>query len=169
MSLPLQIATVSFLRKGEKTLFLDYRVKQTHPIHAGKLSPPGGKLESTDTSPIERAIKEIFEETNIIARSLIYRGKVTFLNEKRTINGKPMSKNWEVNLYDCYDFDDNNAVAREGEIYWVDNNEVSKLPLHEGDYVLWKWLSQFKKFEGEIEHIGNKLTRAELKSSTPFK
>lgn len=80
-----------------------------------------------------------------------------------------MTKNWEVHLYDCFDFNDKDAVAKEGELYWADNSEVLKLPLHEEDYVFWNWLSKFKEFEGEIEHAGNKLVRAKLKSSKPFK
>jgi len=169
MSLQLQLATSSFLHKENSTLFLDYRTKRDHPIHSGKLSPPGGKLESIDFSPMDGAIREVLEETNIIARNLIYRGKVTFFNEKRAINGKLMNKNWEVHLYDCYFFNDRKAIAREGELYWADNKIVPQLPLHEGDYVLWEWLSKFKEFEGEIEHVGEKLTRAELKSSIVLK
>jgi len=82
MSLPLQLATVSLLRKGEKTLFLDYRVKQDHPIHAGKLSPPGGKLENIDKSSMDGAVREIFEETKIIKGTLFFGDG--FLNTKNS-------------------------------------------------------------------------------------
>ena len=170
MPLPLQIATMCFLHKSERTLFLDYTITKDHLIHAGKFSPPGGKLEDIDKTIEEGVRREVLEETNIKTRDLIYRGKVTFLNEKRNINGDPMKKNWEVYIYDCYEFDDSQAKALEsGKLSWVENSKVLKLPLHEGDYVIWeKWLAKYKEFNGEIEHIGEKLERYTLLSYTLF-
>lgn len=163
MSLPVKIATACFLKKTAKTLFIDYTLTN-HIIHAGKFAPPGGKLYNGEPMDIGAA-REVYEETNIIARSLVYRGKITFLNEKRTINERPMENNWEVHFYDCYDFDDSQAKAREGSLAWVRNADVLALPLHEGDRVLWKeWLTNYKEFEGIIIHEGEQLTGYALKS-----
>jgi 8-oxo-dGTP diphosphatase len=161
--LPLTKAAACFLRKEGKTLFIDY-TNYPHPIHAGKYSIPGGRLEEGESLE-ECARREIAEETCIIADGLCYRGKVRFLNERRTINGKPMKNDFEVYFYDGFVFDDSNARATEGRLVWVEDNKVLDLPLHEGDRVIWQeWLSKYKEFEGEIEHEGERLTSARLVS-----
>ena len=168
MSLPLRIATLCFIYRKDRTLLLDFRDTQDHLIHAGKVSPAGGKFEESKDRTIEDcARREILEEMKIIARSLVYRGKVTFLNENRTINNKPMKNNWEVHVYDCFDFDDSNAkVVDYGALLWIDREGILDLPLHEGDRVIIRdWLPKYKQFEGEIVHVGEKLTEARLISS----
>lgn len=161
MPLPLKIATACFIKREGKTLFLDY-TNYPHPIHSGKYSIPGGRVEEGES--IEDCVKrEISEETSIMPCRVTYRGKVLFVNGKRTINGKPMSHNFEVHFYECIDFDDTNARATEGRLAWVEDNNVLGLPLHEGDRIIWKdWLSRYQRFEGEIEHEGEKLTSAKL-------
>ncbi len=168
MPLPLKIATACFLRRDGKTLFIDY-TNYPHPIHAGKYSIPGGRLEEGELL-VDCAKREVQEETGYIPRELIYRGKVRFLNERRTINGKPMKNDFEVWFYDCMDFDDSNARATEGRLAWIEDNNILDLPLHEGDRIIWQnWLSKHKIFEGEIEHEGEKLTLARLISEIKLK
>ena len=169
MNPSLRIATACFCRKNNKTLLIDY-TNSNHPIHAGKFSPPGGKLElETKDENIESGTKrELFEETNILDNSLVYRGVITFLNEKRTINGFPMKHNWEVHFFDCFNFDESKAKCEEGKISWIENDEVMNLPLHEGDKIMWEWLNKYKEIEAEIIHTGEKLTRSTINSYVPF-
>jgi len=168
MPLPLEIATACFIRKDGKTLFIDY-TNYPHRIHFGKYSPPGGRLEEGET--IEDCVRrEIPEEQGIMLGRVIYLGEVTFLNERRTINGKPMKKNVKVHFYECRDFDDTKMNAKEGVPVWVDDTKVLDLPLHEGDRFIWQnWLGKYKKFQGEIEHEGEKLTSARLISGIEIK
>ncbi len=159
--MPVKIATACFLRQQGKTLFIDYTLSQDHPIHAGKYAPPGGKLKEGESNE-NGSRREVLEETGIIARNLISRGTVKFLNEKRTIKGKSMNHNWMVYFFDCNDFDASNARATEGRLAWVENEKVPDLPLHEGDKIIWEWLNKYSEFEGEIEHEGEKLMRGEI-------
>jgi len=160
MGLPLKVATACFLRRNEETLFIDY-TNYPHPIHEGTYSPPGGKVKNENLE--SGAIREVLEETNIKINSLVYRGRVLFLNERRTIKGKSMQANWEVYFYDVFDFDDSQARAKEGALAWVKNESVPSLPLHEGDRIIWSWLKEYREFEAEIEHEGERLARAEIK------
>ena len=161
MSFPLKEAVICYLRHGYKTLLIDY-TQSRHPIHQGKFCAPGGKINDGETS--EHATRrEVMEETEIVVRNLIYRGKVLFKNEKRTVGGKPMISNWLVYFYDCQDFDDSNAKGIEGRLDWIDNHNILNLPMHEGDKIIWeKWLSQQKEFNGEIVHEAEVLVSAEL-------
>jgi len=164
MVLPVREAVMCYLRRGKQTLFIDY-TKGGHPIHVGKFSPSGGKLDPGET-PEAAASREVLEETGIITRSLTYRGKVLFKNELRTINGKPMTHDWLVHLYDCHDFDDSQARATEGELAWINNSKVPEVQMHEGDQLIWnKWLTQHSFFEGEIVHEGERLTGSRLISN----
>ncbi|MCH7567800.1 MAG: NUDIX domain-containing protein [Nanoarchaeota archaeon] len=161
MSLPTRLAVVCYFRRNDHTLFIDYTLTN-HPIHKGKFSPTGGKVEKGET-PEEAAKREAEEETNIITHKLVYRGKVLFRNERRTIDGKAMEYNWEVHFYDCHKFDYTQARASEGRLAWTRNDEVLDLPLHEGDKVIWeRWLKDHNEFEGEIIHEGENLTSAKL-------
>ena len=164
MSLPVKVATACFLRRNGKTLFIDY-TNYPHPVHAGKFAPPGGRLDEGETLD-NCAIREVAEEQGIVLNNVIYRGKVYFVNGRRTINGKPMNYDFEVHAYDCFDFDDTNARAKEGIPVWVEDNKVLDLPLHEGDRTIWSWLGRYKIFEGEIVHEGERLTGIILKSGT---
>ena len=161
MSLPLVVATACFLRNNGKTLLVDY-THHPHPIHAGKYAAPGEKIAERDKNLEEGAKREVLEETNILANRLVYRGTVTFLNEKRTIKGKPMKSNWEVHFYDCCDFDASNAGCNKGALAWIEDGRVSELPLHEGDKTVWEWMRDYLEFRGEIVYEGEKLTSASL-------
>jgi len=161
MSLPLKVATACFIGRDGKTLFIDY-TNYPHPIHQGKYSIPGGRLEEGELQE-DCVRREIREETGIFLKELTYRGRVKFLNEKRTINGNPMKNDFEVHFYECRDFDDANARATEGRLAWIEDNKVLDLPLHEGDRIIWRdWLSRYEVFGGVIEHEGEKLTSAKL-------
>lgn len=161
MSLPTLIATACCVRRLDQTLFIDYRSSK-HPLHAGKYSLPGGKYEKGESLE-ECAIRELKEETKIIASNAIPRGMVLFINEKRTINGNPVKANFQVYFCDFSEFDDSNAKSKEGPLVWVPNDKVRELPMHEGDYAVWKWLQEHERyFNAKVMHVGEKLEFAVL-------
>lgn len=169
MTLPWKVATVCFLRDGNKTMLMDYR-NFPHPIHEGFYSPPGGKVKTEENEdPVTAAKREIGEETGIEVRNLVYRGVIYFLNEKRTIKGRPMKYNFKVYYYDCHDFDAGNERATEGSLEWINSNDVLGKSLHEGDKVIWGWLKQYREIEGLIEQNGERVERAELLYNVPFR
>ena len=162
MSLPVVHAVVCYLRRETETLFMDY-TSFDHPLHKGKFSPPGGKLEEVEGKETA-ATREILEETGIIINKMTYRGEVTFLNEQRTFNGKPAKYNFRVYFYDSSDFNDTNARATEGALAWIQNDKVCDIPMHEGDKIIWDWLRKYKEIRAEIIHVGDKLTESSLLS-----
>ena len=166
MPLPWKFATACFLRRDKRTLLIDY-TNYKHPIHEGFFSPPGGKIEEGE-EPIQTTRREMREETGIIVRNLVYRGIIYFDNEKRTIKGRPFKYNFRVHIYDCYDFDDSNAFAKEGKFFWVEDEQVPSLRLHEGDKELWRWLSIYKEVEGTIVEEGERFSRGTILKAIPF-
>ena len=166
MALDWKYATVCFLRREGKTLFIDYTNYQ-HPIHEGFYAPPWGKIED-DEDPIQTTIRELEEETGIILKSVVYRGLIKFDNEERKIKGKPFKHNFEVHIYDCYDFDDSNARATEGHLAWIDDMSVLSLPLHESDKELWRWLTQYKEVYGTIKENEEILESAVIDKFVPL-
>lgn len=160
MSLPIKYATCCCLRRRDETLFMDYR-EYPHPLHAGLFSLPGGKLRENET-PEQGVAREVLEETGIMVHSLIFRGAILFLNERRTFGGKPAKDNWKVHIFDSYDFDDSQVRASEGRLAWVQNEKAPSLKMHEGDKVIWNWMKQYSRFDAEIVHEGEKLVKANL-------
>ena len=153
MPLPWKLATVCLLRRCDKTLFIDYTSHQ-HPIHEGFYAPPGGKVEEHEDF-IQTTQREVREETNIMTKSLVYRGVVRFHNEERTLKGRTFRHNFRVHIYDCHDFNDSFAKANEGgRLVWVDDSEILNLPISAGDNVLWKWLGKYQTVDGAIVHRG---------------
>ena len=168
MPLPWKTATLCFLHREGKTLFLDY-THFSHPIHQGSYAPPGGKMEDEDEGdPKRTTIREIAQETGIIIHGLLYRGTLRFENEKRTINAKPFKYNFTVPIYDCYNFDDTHISATEGKIAWIDDDKILALPRHEGSREILKILSRHREFEGIFIHEGEKLSSVTLSKTLPF-
>ncbi|HVY01350.1 MAG TPA: NUDIX domain-containing protein [Candidatus Nanoarchaeia archaeon] len=169
MSLPWLSGVICLLHKEGKTLFIDYR-NYPHKIHQGKYSPPGGKVDSGEMSS-DAAIRETFEETNIRVGTLVYRGKVHFNNEQRTVCGLPMKINMTVEIYESFDFDDSQARAMENKedkvpnLEWIAHDKIIGLKdLHEGDRKMFEWLGAYKEFEGTISQVGESLGEFSLKS-----
>ncbi len=166
MVLPVLEATVCFLRKDGKTALIDY-TSYDHKLHKGYFSPPGGKVDSGE--PIESAVRrEVNEEQGIKVRDLVYRGRVFFNNEKRFFGGKPAKWSFRVYYYDSHDFDDASAKSKEGKLDWVSDEEVPKLPMHEGDKIIWGLLKKYKEIDAEIIHEGERLTQSILNSYKNF-
>lgn len=170
MSREIVLATLCFPRRAGQTLFIDY-TQTTHPIHEGNYAASGGKFDATKDKALEDcARRELGEETDIVARELIYRGKVMFLNANHTTrNGRLIDKDFDVSLYDCYDFNDSAAKNKEGRLVWIDNKKVLDMPLHDGDRIIWsEWLNKMLRFDGWLEYEGTKLAKYGLKRFTPF-
>lgn len=159
MSLPLHCAVACYMRRGNETLFTDYR-NYPHHLHEGKVAITGGHIENE--SPDEANIRETKEETGIKIKKQRLRGIVLFSNDKRTFHGKPAKYNFKVYFYESYDFDDSQMRAKEGELIWVVNEKAIELEMHEGDRHVWEWMQKHEYFEGEIIHEGEKVVSAKL-------
>lgn len=148
MSLPILEATACFLRKENKTLFIDYK-NYPHPLHRDKVAPSGGKIEPGET-PEQAVIREIKEEMGIIVHSLSYKGEVLFRNEGRMFGDKPAKNNYLVYFYETSDFDDSQARAKEGELVWLTDSEFQSRPAHKTDLDLFPLFRKYKTLKAEV-------------------
>lgn len=131
------ITTLCYIEKDNKYLML-HRTKKEKDINAGKWLGVGGKLEKGE-SPEECLLREITEETGLIANSYDFRGIVIFnFNEDEALY---------MYLYTCNEFSGEiKKECTEGDLKWIEKDEVLKLNLWEGDRIFLKLLGERTKF-----------------------
>ncbi len=118
--------TLVYLERDHKYLMM-YRGSKPDDPNAGKWIGIGGKIEEGET-PEECAIRETREETGIMLNSLSFRGIVFFINTKYETE--------YMYLYTSSDFESSELTGcDEGELDWIDIDEVGTLPIWEGDRI----------------------------------
>jgi len=137
----MQLATLCYVRHQGKTLML-HRIKKQNDMHEGKWNGLGGKMEAGET-PEECAIREIREESGLLAERLHLKGFITF----------PMfdgQKDWYVFLFVIDRFSGELIDSPEGRLEWVDNDKLLDLPLWAGDEIFLKWLDEKRFFSAKF-------------------
>lgn len=95
-------------------------------------------------TPDECAIREVFEETGLVVDRPEMRGVLTF----PAFDGE---EDWYVFVFTALEFSGTlRETCPEGELHWVDDVTISKLPLWEGDRIFMKWLESKKFFSGKF-------------------
>jgi 8-oxo-dGTP diphosphatase len=107
--------------KGSRVLML-HRSKEPNK---GLWVAPGGKVELRE-SPLECAIRELREETGLIANRLTLRGIVTEVSPREDYQ-------WLLFIYVTDDFEGELIACDEGHLAWVDVSAVSLLPIPQAD------------------------------------
>ncbi len=137
-----------YLEKDGKYLMLN-RNKKKNDINSGKWIGVGGKFESGE-SPEECLIREVYEETGYKLLSYRFRGIVTFDSD--------VCETEYMFLYTSDNFDGDEIVCDEGELRWVDKNDVLNLPLWEGDKVFLSYLFEDRDvFSVKLSYHGDDL------------
>jgi len=144
----MKFATLCYVRKNGKTLML-HRVKKEQDMHTGKWNGLGGKIEEGET-PEECAIREVYEECGLVVRNPIMKGILTFPDFYE-------NESWYVFLFLITDFNGELITSTEGNLAWIDNEQLSKLNLWEGDAVFMKWLDTQDFFSGKFIYRNGKL------------
>ena len=137
----MKLATLLYVMKDDKTLML-YRNKRKKDYHEGKWNGLGGKFELGE-SPEECAIRELEEESGLIAKTLILKGHLTF----------PMFDSvddWYVFVFIVDKFEGELIESEEGELRWIPNKELKDLNLWEGDQIFIDWLFDDKFFSAKF-------------------
>lgn len=111
-------------------------------MHHGKWNGLGGKLEPGET-PEECAIREIQEESGLIATQLILKGVLTFPNFSN-------DEDWYAFVFLVAGFEGSLIDSHEGILRWVENDKLLELNLWEGDRIFLPFLDQPGFFSGKF-------------------
>ena len=145
------------VRQGTKTLMMK-RVKKSEDVHYGNYNWLGGKIEPGE-SPQEAAIREIREESGLIATDPELRGMITFPN----FAGK---EDILMFIFTCnYDgIIDTSFDCKEGHLELIDDEIISSLPLWYGDLIFKKWIDENKPmFSAKFTYEGKMLKDTKVK------
>ena len=128
----MKLATLCYLEKDDSYLML-HRNKRENDMHFGKWIGLGGKIEPGE-SPEECVIREVCEESGLTVYNPILKGIMTF-NEFS--NDK-----WYVFLFTSREFSGELKTCDEGELAWVRKDSLDSLPMHDGDRLFMKWMTE---------------------------
>ncbi len=120
------MTTLCYIEKDGCYLMM-HRTKKDHDENEGKYVGIGGKFEPQE-APEDCAHREIFEETGLSPKKLIYRGFITFVSNQfgtEYMHLFTASEVEDIPLPDC----------DEGRLVWVPKYDVLSLPLWAGDAI----------------------------------
>lgn len=148
------LSTLCYIEKDNQYLML-HRTKKKNDINKDKWIGIGGKFEENE-SPEECITREVKEETGLHLKSYQLRCIVTYV-----------STNWETEymyVFTSSEFKGNIIKCNEGDLQWVDKNEVTKLNIWEGDKIFIEKIQKDNKFfTVKFEYDGDKLLSYDLK------
>lgn len=130
------LSTLCYIEKDHKYLMLHRTVKK-NDVNKDKWIGVGGHFEK-DESPEECLLREVKEETGYTLTSYRYRGLVTF------ISGKGATE--YMSLFTADGFEGEPIECDEGELVWVDIDEIENLNIWEGDKIFFRLLAENREF-----------------------
>ena len=134
--------TVQVYLKKDNSYLLLYRNKKKNDMSEGKWIGVGGHVEKGETID-DAVIREVYEETGLTVHSLQCDGEVLFINN----DYEEMMYVYEIN-----DFSGELKDCNEGELAWVDIDEMLTLPMWEGDKAYLPLLRRHEYFRLEIRY-----------------
>ena len=137
----MKLATLCYLRKNNKTLMM-HRVKKENDIHQDKWNGLGGKFQPGE-SPEECVIREIKEESGLRLINPEMRGFLTFPEFSA-------GEDWYVFVFVARQFEGDLIDSTEGNLEWIDDDQLLKLNLWEGDRYFIEWLDKDVFFSGKF-------------------
>ncbi|MQN01190.1 MAG: septum formation protein Maf [Lachnospiraceae bacterium] len=145
--------TLCYLTRDDKVLML-HRTKKHNDVNEGKWIGVGGHVESGESK--EMCVRrEVWEETGLTLKSLKYRGVIDFLPDK--------FESERMFLYTSDEFAGEMHECDEGDLKWVEKDQVKSLDLWEGDRIFLKYLvEEAPFFHLKLNYQGDKLVSSEL-------
>ncbi|MBU0511624.1 MAG: 8-oxo-dGTP diphosphatase [Chloroflexi bacterium] len=145
----MKLATLGYIQRDGHTLMI-HRIKKENDIHAGKWNGLGGKFEPGET-PEECVIREIREESGLVARNPILRGVITF-------PGFANDEDWYAFVFVVSEFEGQILDdSTEGYLKWIPDSELLDLNLWEGDKIFIPWLARSDFFSGKFVYTNKQL------------
>ena len=145
--------TLCHIEKDNKYLML-HRIKKKNDLNQDKWVGIGGKFEDKE-SPEECNKREVLEETGLRLENARYCCIVTFVSDI-----------WEteyMHLFHSDSFSGEIKECDEGELCWVDKEEIYSLPIWEGDKIFLKLVEENVPFFSlKLEYKGDTLINAIL-------
>ena len=151
----MQITTLCYIEQDGKYLML-HRTKKKHDINENKWIGVGGHAEGTE-GPEECLLREVKEETGLTLTSYRFRALITFISDQQ----EPEM----MCLFTADGFTGKLITCNEGELVWVDKEDVPKLPTWEGDAIFLERLLADEKrfFTLRLVYEGDKLVEKSTK------
>jgi 8-oxo-dGTP diphosphatase len=149
----MQPTTLCYIEKEDSYLFL-HRVSKKNDINKDKWIGVGGKFEDKE-SPEECLLREVKEETGLTLTSYRLRGVVTFVSDR-----------WVTEymfLYTADGYEGEMIECDEGNLEWVQKQDMNKLNLWEGDKIFFRLLEEnIPFFSLKLSYEGDNLIYAAL-------
>ena len=149
----MKLATLIYLRSGDKTLML-YRNKKPGDIHKGKWNGLGGKFEPGET-PEDCARREIFEESGLKVSELVLKGFLTFPDFAK-------DEDWYAFIFIAHPDGGELIDSPEGDLQWIENDRLLDLELWEGDRIFLPWLDRPGFFSGSFIYREGRLVEHDV-------
>lgn len=145
--------TLCYVEQDGKYLML-LRNKKKQDENAGKWIGVGGKFEEGE-SPQDCLLREVQEETGLRLTQYRFRGIVTFVSDQYETE--------YMHLFTAHGFEGERIPCDEGELKWVEKDEVLSLPLWEGDREFLRLLREDAPFFSlKLVYQGDKLVSSKL-------
>ncbi len=121
----MKMTTLCYLERDGKYLML-HRTKKEKDENRDKWIGVGGKFKAGE-SPEDCMRREVWEETGLTVTAFAYRGIVTFVSDIYPCEYMHLFtvSEWEGTPHEC----------DEGELAWIDKQELYRLPMWEGDRI----------------------------------
>lgn len=122
--------SLCYLEYEGKYLML-HRTKKQNDENSGKWIGVGGKFLEGE-SPEDCMRREVLEETGISVKKWNYRGIVTFVSD--------LYETEHMHLFTAFCDSSTYSSCDEGELKWIDKEEIFSLNLWEGDKIFLRYL-----------------------------
>ena len=152
----MKLTTLCYIEKDDKYLMI-HRIKKKHDVNKDKWIGIGGKFERGE-SPEDCILRETKGETGLTLTSYRLRGVLTFV-----YNDDDAEMEY-IFLYTADGFTGELIECDEGELAWVDKEEVTKLPTWEGDRVFLNILlsGEERFFSIKLKYEGSRLMEKQV-------
>ena len=131
-----KLSTLCYIEQDGKYLMLHRTVKE-NDVNKDKWIGVGGHFEHGER-PEECLHREVKEETGYTLTSWKYRGLLTFIYGQDVVE--------YISLYTADGFTGEPIECDEGELEWVDKEDIYSLDLWEGDKIFFLLLDENREF-----------------------